>query len=363
MDAIQKILDILKERGMTQAQLSNESGLAKGTINRILKRHQELMPNTLCKIAEALSVSIYELEESYDDTDTRFNVSGYIDYCGDIFKIKSLKDLKNHVEKIERVLSFFKFKEKKLPKQKAISISDIDYYRWETIDATQIEVKSFKSGSDIVDGEKFDIGNMCSGYPFVLNGETFNNSESAYIAGLFSKKTPLHIKIQHQLQENNDGYAAKKQIRMRNQNVARSKEDWESFNVEWMKYVVWQKCKTNIDFANTLKKIPETAMVIENSTGMTSETAQFWGAFNRQLSELRDAKEKKYLMENPKATKEAINIERNSWRNYGLWEGTNCMGKILKACSLCLIHDKELPIDYDILNRANIYLMGKKLIF
>ena len=363
MDTLDRIREIMQEKGLSQVQLADKSGLAKGTLSRILNGKQELKPNTIEKIANALEVSFYDVAESLDDDSARFQVAGYIDYCGDIVRIKSLKDLKKQVADIEHLQSLFKVKQTKLPKQKPIQLSDIDFTHWETIDATKTEVKSFKSGVDIVDGDTFDIGNMCSGYPFYLNGEKFLNSEAAYIAGMFCRDTKQHIEIQRKLQANDDGYAAKKQIRMRNQNIAVPKESWEKYNVEWMKYVVWSKCKTNEDFAKKLMAVPETAMIVENSTGMTGATAQFWGCFNKPLSELREAKEKKYKMENPKAKKEDLNVEKNKWTNYGVWEGVDCMGKILKACSLCLIHGTELPVDYSKLNKAKIHLFGKLLKF
>ena len=359
--AISSILEQLNEKGITKTQLAEKSGLALGTISRILNGKQELKADTLKRIADALGVSTYEIEDSEADSNSRFKVAGYLDYCGEIVRIKTLKDLKAQVAKIESLESGFKFKERKLPPQRPITLDDIDFGKWETIDATIVEVMSFKSGEDIIEGEPFDVGNMCKGYPFLLNGEPFNNSEAAYITGLFSHNISEHIQIQRQLQNNNDGFAAKKQIRKRNENIAR--KDWESFNVEYMKYVVWQKCKTNRAFAKKLVSVPVTAMIVENSTGMTSATSQVWGCHNQPLMNLRYAKEQKYKMEHPKASREALNIERNKWNRFGIWEGRNLMGKLLKACSLCLISGKELPIDYDLLNSKNIYLLGVRMSF
>ena len=361
--AMQRIIEILEEQGITKTQLAEKSGLALGTISRILNGKQELKANTLSKIAEALDISVYEIADTDEDSRARFKIAGYLDYCGDIYRVKSLKDLKAQVQKIEALEEGFKFKEAKLPKQSPITLADIDFNKWEVIDATKVEVRSFKSGQDIVEGEPFDIGNMCAGYPFLLNGEPFNNSEAAYIAGKFSNNTEEHIKIQRRLQENNDGYAAKKKIRQRNEVIARTKQDWETFNVDFMKYVVWQKCKTNKDFAKKLISVPITALIVENSTGMTGETAQVWGCFNKPLMVLRDAKKKKLKMENPKANAEALNIEGNKWNRYGVWEGRNLMGKILKACSLCLLSGEELPIDYDLLRSKHIHLFGKEMAF
>lgn len=360
---IRRILQVLEEENVTKTELAQRSGLALETVSRLLNEKQPLTTESLKKIAGALGVSFYELEEREEESNARFKVAGYLDYCGDIYRIRNLKDLKSHLAKIEELETLFKFKEAKLPKQKVITLSDIDFDKWETIDATQIEVKSFKSGTDIVEGEPFDIGNMCKGYPFSLNGVVFQNSEAAYIAGKFSNNTKQHLKIQEALIANNDGYGAKKRIRQKNENIARTKEDWESFNVDYMKYVVWQKCKGNAAFAKKLKSVPTTAFIVENSTGMTGATAQVWGCFNKPLMTLRDAKEKKYKMEHPKAKKEELNIESNSWNRYGVWEGRNLMGKILKACSICLLNGQELPINYELLRSKHIFLLGKEMRF
>lgn len=354
------IKSLLEEKGMTQADLANQIGIRTETLSRILNGKQQMGTHTLQKIADALEVEVYELTEPKGYDDHRFEVKGYLDYCGAITRINSLKDLKKYVQKVESVAKYTKFKEKKLPKQSAITLADIDFGKWETIDATIRDVKSFRHHYDIIDDEQFNVGNMCPGFPFSLQGIQFNNSESAYIAGGFSIDTPEHIRIQEALIQNNDGYKAKKEFRNKRY-LHLFRKDWEEFNVEWMKYVVWQKCKGNKDFAELLKKIPHSTMVVENSTGMTGATAQVWGCFNKELMELREAKEQIYLMQNPKANKDTLNIEANKWHHYGVWEGRNLMGKIIKSCSICLINGEELPIDYDLLRRKDIYLLGKKV--
>ena len=137
--------------------------------------------------------------------------------------------------------------------------------------------------------------------------------------------------------------------------------------VEFVRF--WQKCKGNKAFADLLKTIPNTAMVVENSTGMTGATAQVWGCFNKELEELRNAKETRYEIEhsndkefrNKKST--MLNIERNKWNNYGVWSGRNYMGKIIKMCSICLKNGTELPIDYDLLRSKHIHPLGQELTF
>lgn len=360
---IDSIKAILEERSWTQTQLAEYSGLSFGQVNRMMNGKVEITPNSLQKIADALGMKVYELTEERDEVvSSSFEVSGYLECGGEIKKIRDLKGLKKYVGELEELERYFKVKQKKLPKQKEINLNDIVFDRWEQYDAEKVEIRSFRHNYDLIDDSPFNVGNMCAGYPFILNGEPFNNSEAAFIAGIYSNDNEEHRRLQAILQENNDGYKAKKEYRHKRYDHIK-RQDWEEFNVEWMKYVVWQKCKTNADFAEKLKSIPLTAMVVENSTGMTGKTAQFWGCFNEDLERLRNAKDKQYKMEHPKAKKEEVNAERNKWNNYGTWEGTNTMGKIIKACSICLLNGTELPIDYALLNRKDIHLLGKKLSF
>ena len=55
--------------------------------------------------------------------------------------------------------------------------------------------------------------------------------------------------------------------------------------------------------------------------------------------------------------------ERNKIKYVGSYDGTNCMGKILKLCQLALLNGTEPPIDYDLLRSKQIYLLGKLLTF
>lgn len=273
------------------------------------------------------------------------NVEGYIEYNGKIQKIRDFRNLKKLVNDIEQQELYMKARQAKLPKQNAIELEDITLLQWEEYDATQVEVKSFRHHYDIVDDSKFNVGNMCAGYPFELCGVMFNNSESAYIAGIYSNNTAEHRRLQEALIANNDGYRAKKEYRHK------------------------QKCKGNQEFANLLKTIPDTAMIVENSTCMTGATAQVWGCFNKELEELRNAKETRFEIEhsndkefrNKKST--MLNIERNKWNNYGIWSGKNYMGKIIKMCSICLKKGIELPIDYELLRSKHIHLLGQEILF
>lgn len=364
MTTSEKIRELMEERGLTQQQFAGLVGVHYITLNKNLI-NDNFSSKSLEKIASACGVSTYDLLP--DDETNKIvlsNVFGYLECNGEIVKIRDLKALKKFVEKIDTQERLMKVKQVKLPKLKAISLDDIILDKWEEYDATQIQVISFRHNYDIVNGEQFNVGNMCAGYPFSIHGITFQSSEAAYIAGIYSHNNSEHIRLQKALVEINDGYRAKKEYRHTRYNHIK-REDWETFNIEWMKYVVWQKCNGNPKFAKLLKSIPETAMVVENSTGMTGATAQVWGCFNKDLEELRDAKVKRYALEHSirKENDERLNIERNRWNNYGVWSGKNLMGKIIKMCSICLQQDIELPIDHELLKSKHIHLLGAELLF
>lgn len=328
------------------------------TLSRFLS-NDNFSPKSLQKIASIAGITLADLMPD-DEIGFAPAVTGYLEYNGQIEKIRDLKSLKRFTEKVEKQVTLMKTRQAKLPRQSPISLNDIDLNKLEEYDASELEIMSFRHHYDIVRGMIFNVGNMCSGYPFTVNGFKFCNSEAAYIAGLYSHDIPEHRRIQKLLMANEDGYRAKKEFRnKRYEDIAR--KDWDTFYIEWMKYVVWEKCQTNKDFAALLKKIPDTAMIVENSTGMTSPRAQLWGCFNNSLEELRDAKELMFKTKHPKATDTEINEERNRWCNFGIWTGRNVMGKIIKMCSLCLQSGQELPIDYSLLKSKHIYICGKEV--
>ena len=208
---------------------------------------------------------------------------------------------------------------------------------------------------------------MCQGYPFNVCGEQFLNSECAYISGMFSQNTPKAIEIQKELQKSDNGYEAKKAIRRKYEQVGLSRTDWNTYNVQWMLFVVWQKVTQNKEFAEKLKKIPPYAIIVENSTFQKGETATFWGMKNEAIKDAIPIFETAAEVESftaKKRDKEKAKMEaRNSVNHIGTWEGVNCMGKILTICKHCLEDGTQPPIDYDLLRSKEIYLFGKLLKF
>ncbi len=244
-----------------------------------------------------------------------------------------------------------------------INISET-FCRTEPYDAAVLNCYAFRRGTDVRNGIVLSLGNMVSGYPFEIEGIHFHNSECAYIAGAFSYGTDAHIAIQRQLVVCNNGYAAKKTIRKPHDNEKRA--DWETFNVEWMKYVVWQKCLGNENFRRLLLSFPKDAVIIEDSTFQRGSTATVWGTRNDELKKRLNALHKELKAQG--MCKAAIKREQDKmrlgeWATVGLFVGQNLMGKILMACKEALEYGSEPSIDYALLNGKRINILGKEVSF
>ena len=387
MEAKDKIKQQLLALGITQTKLAELSGVAFGTINRILNGKQELKDGTLAKIANALNLSLEQLEQ--DDTKEVFDsdVQGYIEYDGEIRKIKSFASLQKLVEQIDYETRVLPKEAKEIiatnKKNKAIikkaNLNEQYQFNteWKSIndyDATMYDCWSFKTADEEKDGIVLDLGNQCSGYPFLFHGHTFQTSESAYLCGQFSQDIEECKRIQYQLLYERNGYTAKKRVKNANLNLIRS--DWEEFMPEWMLYVIWSKCKGNKDFADKLKSIPRNAIIIENSTTVYEGTSIYWGSKNEELEAAREKvaryTELQYLKrvrqgkikKNQTELNTEIQAARNAIHYIGIYSGGhNYMGKILKRCQFALLDGTEPIINFDLLRQKKIFLFGELLTF
>lgn len=101
------LIQYLKDNHISQSEVAQRSGLALGTINRILHGWQVLMPNTLQRIADALEVEYYILNGE-DTVQRAFNleeVCGFLEYKGVITKVSSVYDVKCWLKSIEGEVS------------------------------------------------------------------------------------------------------------------------------------------------------------------------------------------------------------------------------------------------------------------
>ncbi len=234
----------------------------------------------------------------------------------------------------------------------------------EAYNASSLDGYAFRRGTDVRNGIVMSFGNMVSGYPFMLNGVPFYNSECAYITGAFSYGTPEHIALQQRLVACNNGFMAKKAISRPHENEKRG--DWDSFKVEWMRYCVWSKCTGNADFRKLLLAVPDNAVIIEDSTFQHGATATLWGTRNAELkSQLNQCRKE---LKAQGISKASINRELDrkrlgEWSSVGVFRGCNVMGKILMECRNSLRNGTEPSIDYVLLREKNINLLGRVLIF
>lgn len=233
--------------------------------------------------------------------------------------------------------------------------------REERLVASELPVWCFKKVTDIVEGIETRLSNMAGGYPFEFAGVNWASSEQLYLCGEFADEA-----IQRELLSVASGYAAKRFIKAKYKKQVR--EDFPTFRLQWMLFVVWQKCLGNADFRAKLLSIPEGVTLVEETTLDTGGTAQIWGCKNPQLIVYRkELADRITRWSGANLTKKAldlkINIETNAVRNIGTFVGQNNIGKILMICRRCLLEGIEPPIDRALLNSAKIIILGNRLTF
>lgn len=247
--------------------------------------------------------------------------------------------------------------------------SEIILGRVENINASHFNCLSFAKASDMVNGINVRLSNMAGGYPFPFGGVTWRDSETLYLCGEFSDSSEKHLSVQEDMQRQTSGFAAKRFIKKRNSNLIR--QDFADFRIQWMLYVVWQKCMGNADFANLLLQLPDDAIIIEDTTKQHGDTKEVWGCTNTELAirraELKKKVTRQAKSDNPKISKAAlkriVNSETCKVNGTGTFVGQNNLGKILMICRDCLIQGVEPPIDYNLLETKDIHILGKRISF
>ena len=360
---IELINSLKDEKGMSISSLASACGISHMTIRRILQE-ESYNPTieTIRSIAKALDVDEQEIIGG-KDIPTIKDVDGFVEYLGKTKRIKSFNDLealyhqmifdKGASKEASKIKSEDKTAKQALSKYK-LDVSSINLFQTEHYDTTIIPTWDFRKSEDERDEQPNNLGNMCKGYEFDMCGVHFLNSEAAYICGLFSNDSKEHYAIQYELIHEPNGYSTKKVIRRKHEEQGRN--DWETFNVQWMLYCVWNKCKSNKAFSGILKLIPSNYTIVENSTR------------NKLLEQKRDIVERDAELKNQDMNAKELAKKMMQARNsislgFGSYEGVNCMGKILTICKYCIEHSTEPPIDYELLRSKKIYLLGELLTF
>lgn len=224
---------------------------------------------------------------------------------------------------------------------------------------------SFKFTDDIVNGINLNLSNMVSAYPFEYGGYQWKDSERLYLCGEFSTSSEKDYSIQQRLVNSVSGFAAKRFVKSPNKRFVRS--DFASFRLQWMLYVVWQKCKGNADFRKLLMQVPDDVTLVENTTTDKGGTAEIWGCRNAELVDCRNSLAADITKANPtmkkKRLKHLINVETNKVNSIGEWRGQNNIGKILMICRECIKEGKQPVIDNSLLRGAQIHIFGNLLQF
>lgn len=224
---------------------------------------------------------------------------------------------------------------------------------------------AFKKGTDIIHGINLRLSNMVGGFPFECLGYQWKDSERLYLCGEFSNNTEEHLSIQKDMMEFSSGFAAKKFCKNKHKDSIR--EDFNTFRLEWMLWCVWQKCAGNGSFRKLLLTIPSNVTIVENTTTDHNATGSVWGCANKELESARK-KLAKQIEDNhigwkKKDIESLKSVDVNRLDNIGEWVGENNMGKVLMICRDSLRENKRPDFNTDLLNSANIYIMGKKVVF
>ena len=269
-----------------------------------------------------------------------------------------------------------------------------DYKKREVWRVQEHNLWSFRQNGDMRNGLLLNFGNMVSGYSFTMFAgtefaKTFQNSEAAYIAGVYNNGSDLHLEAQKQCLISANGYLLKGILRKQRNNFTASINIplWEKINVEWMKICQMYKVETNENYREMLCRLPswengqQGALIVEDSTGVGTDrirydetgneifhTSMFWGMKSVDRRKMQKASDleiedkwlgkKKYLA--TKQMEERYVLDNK--HNFEFW-GCNCQGKIVTLAKYCLDNRLNMAdsIDWSVFEGMNFYWFGKKL--
>lgn len=229
-------------------------------------------------------------------------------------------------------------------------------------DTSKYVCVAFRANDDYWKEWPVPFSNMNSKFNVEINGTLFPSSEHAYMCGMFSGNNKKHKDLQNRILNTPSSYMAKKTIRAKNGLYKRL--DWYSFRIEWMLFCVWEKTQQNPEFRQMLMALPEGATLIEDAS-FRKKPDTYWGSVNPDRKKFMSLVSK-YVrtcdIESKAAKKRAENNYKWQFCNYGIFEGNNELGRILTYIKDCLHRGVDAEIDYALLNKKKIYLLGKRLI-
>ena len=91
-----RIAEILSERGISKTQFADMMGIAKQNVNLLLQTNNI---QKLEHIAEVLGVDFSDLY--INDKQSQDELNGFIEYKGEVYRIKTKADLENLLKYIE----------------------------------------------------------------------------------------------------------------------------------------------------------------------------------------------------------------------------------------------------------------------
>jgi len=256
-----------------------------------------------------------------------------------------------------------------------IRLSDIDYMRDEVYDTSKVKCIAFRNKGDKYELEngsiiELNLGNMISNHTEV-GGIWFKSSECAYISSIYSSNSIDCVRIQRTLSAHTNGLKAKRVYRnLTNEHSVFQRVDFDFFNIEFMKFVILSKIRSNEDFRNLLLSIPDNVMLIEDVSFLKGSKKLVWGAENIELKRIKKEKLKllkqRLLEDNIQFSKRYTQMLNNKIHSIGCYCGKNIMGKILTEAVIRMKHytdEPEIIVDYNLLDSKNIYWFGEKLNF
>lgn len=93
-----RIKEILKDRGMTMQQLSEELGIHRTNLSTSLSGNPTL--SRLEEIAKILDVQLKDLFKE-DEGVKEKKLMGFVEYDGEIFKINAIEDLEELINRVK----------------------------------------------------------------------------------------------------------------------------------------------------------------------------------------------------------------------------------------------------------------------